>query len=453
MVDENGAPTGIGPDLLRFLGQRLGIVLEPDPDSLDANLSKVRNGALPALMDVTPNAEREEFLLFTQPYLVIPHVIVARSGETYFHNEDDLGGRTVALEKSFGNVGFFREKYPTVAIVEYPDTASCLVAVSTGEADAYAGNRAVATHLIARELLPNLQVQGRLRKPGSVLTIGVRRDWPELAGAMDKALAGMTEQDMNEIVSPWVGLRQESASPGGLDLTEAERRWLRGRQKIRVNGGAWPPLIMRGADGRHSGIAVDILEDAAALAGIGIEYVEGSWPTMIDMLSSGELDLLQCVSLTEQRTETLRFTSPYLNPTDTIFVRRDSGDIASLDDLKGRTLVCRRGGPYRMVKKRTRDRTAHGSLARGRPQTGGPGGGCGLHRYPDRRAIRDPAKPHPGRQDRLLSGPSAPRPAPGGAPRHGASGVHHGQGPVLGDRSQKAADHVKVSRPGSSARP
>jgi polar amino acid transport system substrate-binding protein len=343
MVDENGVPAGIGSDLLRVLGRRLGIVLEPVPDSLGANLSKVQNGTIPALMDVTPNAEREAFLLFTQPYLVVPHVIVARSGEAYFHNEGDLRGRTVALEKNFGNIGYFTDNYPSVAIAEYPDTASCLVAVSTGEADAYAGNRAVATHLIARELLPNLQVQGRLRKPGSVLTIGVRKDWPELAGALDKALAGMTERDMNEIISPWVGLRQEPASAGGLDLTGEERRWLRGRTKIRVNGGEWPPLIMRGADGGHAGISVDILQEAAALAGLGIEFVEGSWPAMLDMLSRGELDLLQCASLTEQRAETLRFTAPYLNPTDAIFVRKDSRDITSLDDLKGRTLALQEG--------------------------------------------------------------------------------------------------------------
>jgi len=113
-------------------------------------------------MDVTPKPDREKFLNFTNPYLMVPHVIVAREDRPFHNSEEDLNGKTIALERGFGNIRYFRSNFPEVKVVEYETTAACLVAVSSGDVDAYAGNRAVVTYLIAKELLTNLQVQGGL---------------------------------------------------------------------------------------------------------------------------------------------------------------------------------------------------------------------------------------------------------------------------------------------------
>ena len=50
-------------------------------------------------------------------------------------------------------------------IREYGSTSEALGAVSRGEADAYAGNRAVVTYIIEKELIPNLRIMGRMEKP------------------------------------------------------------------------------------------------------------------------------------------------------------------------------------------------------------------------------------------------------------------------------------------------
>ncbi len=342
-VDDKGTPSGIGVDILKLLGKRLGVTLEPVPSPLVNSLDAVRDRTLDALMDVTPKPEREEFLAFTKPYLVVPHVIVARSKENFFNDENDLRGHRLALERGFGNIPYFRKNYPEVVIIEYPDTASCLVAVSTGEADAYAGNRAVATHLIARELLPNLQIQGRLRKEGSVLAIGVRKDWPHLATALDKALESLTERDRSAILSHWVGMGGGSATTSGLELTGEERQWLRLHPKIRVNGGHWPPMVMKDADGAFSGISVDIIRQAAALAGLKIDFIDEPLASMPESLRKGGLDMLHGVSLSGRDAEAIRFTAPFLGLTDTLFVRKNAQDITSLEDLKGKTLAIQEG--------------------------------------------------------------------------------------------------------------
>lgn len=202
-VDRFGAPSGIGVDYLELLNRRLGGILTIVPKPFHEAMAAVKSGTLDAMMDITPKKEREAWFHFTRPYLIIPHVIVARKDGPYYRTEKDLSGRSVALEKGFYNVRYFREHYPEVRVIEYPSTSLALGAVSRGEADAYAGNRAVATYLIERELMTNIQVQGRLDKSPVVLSMGVRKDWPVLAAILNKAFHSLTVSEERGIRKKW----------------------------------------------------------------------------------------------------------------------------------------------------------------------------------------------------------------------------------------------------------
>lgn len=204
-VDRQGEPRGIGVDYINALNERLGGRLLITPRPFKESLALVRGKKIDALMDITPKKEREPFFNFTAPYITIPHVIVARKTGPYFDSERDLVKKVVALEQGFYNVRFFREKYPGVTVREYKSTSEALGAVSRGEADAYAGNRAVAIYLIEQELMVNLQVQGRLNKPPVDLSIGVRKDWPELAAILDKAFASITHEEKRLILQKRFG--------------------------------------------------------------------------------------------------------------------------------------------------------------------------------------------------------------------------------------------------------
>ncbi|BBO82901.1 hypothetical protein DSCO28_34670 [Desulfosarcina ovata subsp. sediminis] len=221
-LNTSGQPDGIGAGYIKALNRRLGGILKIVPGDFSENLEQVRARELDGLMDVTPKPEREVFLNFTRVYLNIPHVIVAPEDGPGYNNEDDLTGKILALEKGFGNVKFFREKYPAVKIREYPDTAHAIGAAARGEADAYAGNRAVAAYLMEQELISNLRFHGRLRKPGSILTIGVRKDWPELVSILNKALAVMPHEEIRAIHLKWTGFGSKPVASQKVVATQQE---------------------------------------------------------------------------------------------------------------------------------------------------------------------------------------------------------------------------------------
>ena len=205
-IDESGQPVGVGADFIKAINLRINNFCRIVSGPFKENMEKIKTGQLDAIMDVTPKPERTIFLNFTKAYIKIPHVIIARKGSKYYKSENDLKGKTLALEKGFYNVTYFRKSYPSVKIKEYPNTEMALDSVVRGETDAYAGNRAVATWIIEKELISNLQFHGRLNKPYSVLTIGTRKDWSELTTILDKALASISRKEISEIFHQWTRL-------------------------------------------------------------------------------------------------------------------------------------------------------------------------------------------------------------------------------------------------------
>lgn len=202
--DSTGRPTGISVDFVTALNRRLGGILQLVPGKWEDMLLAVREKRLDAVLDITPNEQRRAHYLFTQPYLTIPHVIIGQQGRTDLGSEEALRGLTLALEKGFGNVRDFREKQPETIIREYRDTAAALDAVARGEADAYVGNRAVAIYIITRELIGNLVPHGLFYESSSILTIGVRNDWPDLVHILDKALSYYIYCSYFYSVKPWI---------------------------------------------------------------------------------------------------------------------------------------------------------------------------------------------------------------------------------------------------------
>ena len=61
--------------------------------------------------------------------------------------------------------------------------------------------------------------------------------------------------------------------------------------------------------GRRSGIAYEYQQKIAAHTGWTYEYVEDSWPNLLQMLIDGKIDLMSDVSYTSQRAELMLYSS------------------------------------------------------------------------------------------------------------------------------------------------
>lgn len=340
-IDSDGKPAGIGSDIVESLNRRLEGKLKLVPGAWKELYDGVKEQRLDAIMDITPKPAREEFFNFTKPYLDVPHVIVAQSSVAHIANEDGLVGKVLALEKGFGNVKYFRQNYPEVTIREYRDTAHALGAVVRGEVDAYAGNRGVALYLIEKELMTNLKIHGRLRKDGSILALGTRKDWPILRDILQKALDDITHVEYRLILGKWVSPEKEEAP--GVNLSLGEKQWLAKHSVIRVSSETdWPPYDFTDG-GQPSGYAIDYMKLLADKLGVQFDFITASWTELYEKFNQGEIDLIHPLHYSKEREAIMHFTEPFFTLSNAIVVRNDSGDISSLKQLYGKTLASAKG--------------------------------------------------------------------------------------------------------------
>ncbi len=343
-VDDKGRSVGIGADFVRAMNRRLGGVLKLHPGSWDDIYAAVKKKQLPALIGITPHPERQKDFLFTDPYLSIPYVIIARRGTPYTESIAKLRGRRVALEKDFVMTRIMAEKYPDITVKEYATTSDALDAVAKGAADAYVGNRAVALYLIEHELISNLQIQGKINDIASVNAIGVRKDWPILQGILQKALVDIGQRERSAILGKWVHPEGLVANSQALKLSNKEQAWLKAHPVIRLGlDPAWEPIEFIDDKGEYRGISAAIMQRLARMLDLTLQYdPQLSWAQAVERAKRGEIDVMPALNPSPQRGEFLNFSKPYLHFPFMIFTRKDAPLITEMADLEGMRIAVER---------------------------------------------------------------------------------------------------------------
>ena len=90
---------------------------------------------------------------------------------------------------------------------------------------------------------------------------------------------------------------------------------------------------MTDGNGRRSGYAYEYQQRIANYTGWTYEYVEGSWPELMEMLIAGEIDLLNDVSYTDERTELMLFSSFPMGAEEYFLYAAPDSQAYSKDDL------------------------------------------------------------------------------------------------------------------------
>ncbi len=340
-IDSQGHPVGIGIDYIAAFNQRLDNALHPVPGLWKEIYQDVIDKRLDLIMDITPKPDRQPLFNFTTPYLSVPHVFVSNKKLDRVNSEQDLAGRTLALEQGFGNIHYFQDNYPQINLLLYPNTVQALEAVSRGDADAYAGNRVVAQHLIEKHFIPNLRLDARLQKPASELAVGIRKDWPILQSIMQKALDDIDRSEHLAILGRWIR-NGEAVTEGFLQTLDMQQRaWLRTHLEIPIGiDGDRPPIDYIDEDGVHRGIAADYLGLIGARLGVRFMPETSASPKhMLQQLINGELQVGITIAPDKERATKLRFTRPYYEAQKVIVARVDTPGIATLNDLHGRRVA------------------------------------------------------------------------------------------------------------------
>ncbi len=337
-VDEAGEPRGIAMDLIDLLNERLEGRIDVVPGNRADLLLSLREGRLEALMDMAPDEGAGFGLLHTKPYANIPNIIVGRKGAEQHVALDSLAGRTVAVAAGLPAAAHFQRIRTSLRVAEHPGVRAALSAVSTGQAEAFIGSRAVASWELARGMLADLQIQGTAWEIESVVGIGVCSDQPALAALLNAALASLPTEAVQGLYERWGGEAwHDMTELSWVQLTPEEKQWLEDNPVIRVGSNPrWAPLEFTDHTGQFKGIACDYLERFGQALGVSFVHVSiPSWRQAQAKLRDGEVDLLTSLNKASARRVDVEFTPPYQSLQTAIFTHETTPYVGQVAELKG----------------------------------------------------------------------------------------------------------------------
>lgn len=203
-LDAQGHPTGLAHDYLLLIESKLGVQFRQQQyKSLDEIFAKTRSGEVHIVNAVTKTPARSEFLAFTDPFILVPNVIIVRKERSGTLSEKDLAGLKVSLVKSYAITEHLTNTVPGIQIELVPDNLTAILNVSFGRSDAAVLDLATATFLIDRKSITNLREAGETSHEIK-LSLAVPHSEAVLRGILQKGLAAITKEERHSIQERWV---------------------------------------------------------------------------------------------------------------------------------------------------------------------------------------------------------------------------------------------------------
>jgi len=151
-----GSDQGTAEKLVCQALQLAGWSCEVKVQEWEMVLQQARSGAIDGIAAAWRDKDREQYLLFSEPYLsnrIVP--VVSRAGTVTIQSASDIAGLRVALGADFAYGDEIEALKPTFEVIEVANPREALSLVLSGKADA-----ALMDELVARDLLSAPSMSG-----------------------------------------------------------------------------------------------------------------------------------------------------------------------------------------------------------------------------------------------------------------------------------------------------
>lgn len=334
-INEYNQLEGLSVDIWQLIADRIGININIYPQTNWQLLYQAaQNKQVDVVATMVERPERTEWFNFTQNYIQKSLVIIAQSDNNQIMHRDDIRGKTIALVKNYQYVSKILTEFPDVEPLYVDNMLDALNAVSTGEADAAITFFGAGHYYRNKYLLANLKYAAIYDRNNSLESFAIRKDWPELQQIIDKALASISEQQLQALRAKWLPVN-DLENITAVQLTKAETDWLKNHNTIRVGVDPEFAPFEFIENGVYSGMASDYIKLLSQRLNIKLEIEPNlTWTQVIDKAKRKEIDILPAVAKTDERESYLNFTLPYIKFHRVVIARDDIPFIGELHDLK-----------------------------------------------------------------------------------------------------------------------
>lgn len=321
--NEQGLHDGLGHDLLERISLLTGAKFHFTTDVWEKSLQEVKDKEKDLLVAAFKTEDREEYLLFTNPYVSALNYFFIRS-DIEAETIEDLSGKTLAIIINSAREEEIGALIPNINTVYVESPEQAIAYVSEGRADFLYDSHAVINYLLTQNNVTNVEAFKTIpNSPVNNLHIAVRDDYEPLVGILNKALVHLENTDMQSIMDRWLINKRDGQSTQSITLSEAEKEWLNQNTSFTIVGDPlWMPFEGLDENNNHVGIIQDYLDIFSEALNVEFSYIPtDSWQESEQKVIGGNVDMVAAFPDYKPFSK-LVFTDSYIN-TPIVFVTQN----------------------------------------------------------------------------------------------------------------------------------
>lgn len=335
----NGEISGIIPELFNLIGQRLGIKFQYEGDNWATILRRVENKQLDMVGAMNRDVALDRgFIPVDSPVDHFTTVFALKNRNFEVSRDTDIHGLKIAYFKQALFLDrYLKQYYDEMNLVPVDSPLNAFKAVIDGKADVMIGLN-IDRYLLSKNSILAIEPIYTFKslQPDSV--VGVRSDYPILASMLEKAIASISVEERDKVLSRWSWVTKQNARR--VDFNAEEQAYLNENPVLTVqNLMTFPPFNFY-EHGEPKGYTVEYLRLMAEQMGVDVEFISGkAWHETLQMMKDKTLDVIPHIAITEERLQYIDYTDfNHIEYTTGIAVKKDSG-IRAMSDLKNKVIA------------------------------------------------------------------------------------------------------------------
>ncbi len=348
---ENGTRKGFTIDILKRIEKLTGLTFDIKAKSWSESLSDFKNGKLDILSDMSYSKERENFTYFTKEYYEIPNFIFGLKNDEKYKDNDSLKGKTLAITKGIFYINDIKNE--GINIFEVTSTLDKTKAVLDGKADYFVSSYTKGLEIIEKNSLTNFKIIDEFKRiKKEDLRFGITKHKPILYSIINKALNGISTQELNSIANKWILFSKDSSRYKSIKFTNEENLYIKSNPIIKYSEIDWMPLSII-ENGEMHGILGDFLKIISIRSGLHFQFVPSkSWKDVLDKFEKEKIDLIPAVTSNKGKDSLGLVSKMYSKFPMVIITGSKYSYVNNLNDLKNKVIaVPKYYTSYNFIKK------------------------------------------------------------------------------------------------------
>ena len=341
--DDNGEYVGFDLDLAQEVCDRNGWTLKKQPIEWNSKDMELNSGSISCIWNGFTMNGREDDYTWTKPYVDNSQVVVVRkdSGITQLN---DLSGKVVAVQADSSALAALtgedasEENKALCAtfkdLQQVGDYNSAFMNLESGAVNAICMDIGVANYEIESRGDKFMMLEDRLSS--EEYGIGFKKGNTELRDKVQATLLDMlADGTFDEIAEKW-GLEESICLTADDEVQEETAA----DDNTFVVGFAaeFPPYGYKNDDGEYVGFDLDLAQEVCDRNGWILKKQPIEWNSKDMELNSGSISCIWNGFTMNGREDAYTWTTPYVDNSQVVVVRKDSG-ITQLSDLSGKVVA------------------------------------------------------------------------------------------------------------------